>query len=147
MIDGNRVRQLLGQIDYRFVGHLEQLDDAGRLLVWEAKIEGDLAGRMKWWFVDPGPAPEVSFTGGQTAFYAARWEIWNREELLLAGESTGKTVFREGEDGIWDGHGVVTEANGPHSDLVGRKIYESGPVIIGPDPPVSFSGTGIFSIH
>ncbi len=139
--------QLLGQIDYWFVGHLGQSDDAGRLLVWKATIDGDLAGEVKWWFVDPGPVPEVPFTGGRTNFYAARWEIWSGEELLLAGDSAGKTVFREGEDGIWDGHGVVTEANGSYGELVGRRVYESGPVIVGSEPPVSFSGTGVFSIY
>jgi hypothetical protein len=37
--------------------------------------------------------------------------------MLIAGESAGKTagktVYGDDEDGMWDGHGVVTEANGP----------------------------------
>jgi hypothetical protein len=41
-------KQLTGKIDYWFVGYRQQTDAAGRLLVWEATIEGDLQGKMKW---------------------------------------------------------------------------------------------------
>jgi hypothetical protein len=139
--------RLTSQIDYRFVGHLEQLDDEGRLLVWEGTIEGDLTGEMKWWFVNPSPVSGSTYMGGQVNFYVARWEIWDGEELLLVGESAGKTVFPDGADGMWDGHGVVTETSGEFNALDGRKVYETGPVIVGPDPPVSFSGTGLFLIY
>ena len=77
--------RLTGKIDYWCVGHLQQTDDAGRVLVWEATIEGDLEGKMKWWFISPPPVSPVSHTGGQTSFYAARWEIWIDDELALAG--------------------------------------------------------------
>ncbi len=139
--------RLASQIDYRFVGHLEQLDDEGRLLVWEGAIDGDITGEMKWWFVNPSPVSDSTYMGGQVNFYAARWEIWVGEELLLAGESAGKTVFPDGADGMWDGHGVVTETSGEFNALDGRKVYETGPVIVGSDPPVSFSGTGLFLIY
>ncbi len=33
---------LTSKIDYWFVGHLGQTDDEGRLLVWDATIEGDV---------------------------------------------------------------------------------------------------------
>lgn len=137
---------LVGQIDYRFVGHLGQTDDQERLLVWEATIVGDVTGRMKWWFANPPAIAEVAMQSGRVSFYTARWEIWADEELLLAGESAGKTVFPGGADGIWDGHGRVTEAEKRFKDLIGRRIYETGPVILGSDPPKTFTGTGAFVV-
>ncbi len=139
--------RLTSEIDYRFVGHLEQLDDEGRLLVWEGIIKGDFTGEMKWWFVQPSPVSGNTYMGGEVVFYVARWEIWAGEELLLAGESAGKTVYPDGADGMWDGHGIVTEASRDFDVLKGRKVYETGPVIVGSDPPVSFSGTGMFLIY
>ncbi len=139
--------RLTSQIDYWFVGHLGRLDDQGRVQVWEGTITGDFTGDMKWWFVDPSPVDGSTFTGGEVVFYAARWEIWDAGELLLAGDSAGKTVFPVGADGMWDGHGVVTEANREFNPLKGRKVYETGPVIVGSDPPFSFTGTGMFLIY
>ncbi len=139
--------QLVSEIDYRFVGHLEQFDDDGRLLVWEGTIKGDLTGEMKYWFVQPPRVSGSTYMGGEVTFYVARWEIWVGEDLLLAGESAGKTVFPDGADAMWDGHGVVTEASSDFNALKGRKVYETGPVIVGSDPPVSFSGTGMFLIY
>jgi hypothetical protein len=138
---------LVGQVEYWFVGHLGQMDDKGRLLVWEATIEGELAGKMKWWFVNPPVIAEVAMAHGRVSFYTARWEVWTDGELLLAGESAGKTVFSDDADGIWDGHGRVTEAVGRFSDLIGRQIYETGPVILGSDPPKSFKGSGAFVVY
>ena len=137
----------VGQVDYWFVGHLGQTDSKGRLLVWEATIEGVVAGKMKWWFVNPPEIAEVAVAHGRVSFYTARWEVWGEGELLLAGESAGKTVFSEDADGMWDGHGRVTEAVGRFSDLIGRQIYETGPVILGSDPPKSFKGTGAFVVY
>ena len=144
---GVRAGALASQIDYWFVAHLGQVDDAGRILVWEGTIDGAIKGEAKWWFEMEDPVQNSSFS-----FYAARWEIWSDGKLILAGESAGKTVFPGGispgaPDGIWDGHGVVTEAKGKASRLKGRKIYETGPVVIGDTPPVSFSGTGMFLIY
>ena len=136
-----------GEINYWFVGHLGQTDDEGRTLTWEATIEGDANGKMKWWFVNPAPASSITHTGGRLIFYAARWELWVDEELLLAGETAGKTYFRNGADGVWDGHGRVTEARGKFRALKGREVYETGPVILGSDPPKSYSGTGMFLIY
>ena len=147
--DDNAVHrgQLTSEINYWFVGHYGQFDDEGRLLVWEGSIEGDFTGDMKWWFEMPSPASGGPYEGGSVAFYAARWEIWDGESLLLAGESAGKTVFSDGADGMWDGHGIVTEAHGRFNPLKGRKMYETGPVFVGLTPPVSFSGTGMFVIY
>ena len=136
---------LTSQIDYWFVANLGQMDDEGRVLVWEATISGDLNGIMRWWF---GAPPVIN---SPFSFYAGRWEIWVDGELVLAGESAGKTVFPDGmvvggADGVWDGHGVVTEAKGKMSPLKGRKISETGPVVIGETPPVSFYGTGMFQV-
>ena len=138
---------LRSEINYRSVSHLKHSDDEGRLLAWEGTIEGDLNGEMKWWFVTPSPVSRSTYVGGRVIFYTARWEFRVGEELLLAGESAGKTVYGDGEDGMWDGHGVVTEANGEFKALKGRKIYETGPVILGVESPKSISGTGMFLIY
>ena len=145
--DSKHDEQLIGTVTYSFVGHLGQTDKVGRLLVWEAKVEGAFTGTMKWWFANPSPLGELAYQGGRLTFYAARWELWDEGELLLAGESAGKTNFRDDTDGIWDGHGRVKEAAGKYEFLVGRSVYESGPVIIGSDPPKSFSGTGMFLVY
>lgn len=138
--------QLTSQIDYWYVGHLGQFDDEGRLLVWEGSIGGDFSGVARWWFEVPPPVAGSTTVGSQWFFYAARWEIWHGNELILAGQSVGKTVFPDGADGIWDGHGVVTEASGAFNVLKGRKVYETGPVLVGEYPPLSYTGTGMFSI-
>ena len=145
--DGVSHDQVTGEIKYRFVGHLEQVDEKGRLLVWEAQVAGDIQGTMKWWFVNPPPVTDTVYAGGRLSFYAARWELWYEEELLLAGLSAGKTDFRDGADGIWDGHGRVTEARGKYESLRGRSVYESGPVILGSEPPATLTGTGVFLIY
>jgi hypothetical protein len=139
--------QLTGEIKYRFVGHLEQVDEKGLLLVWEAQVAGDIQGTMKWWFVNPPPVSDTVYAGGRLSFYTARWELWYEEGLLLAGVSAGKTDFRDGADGIWDGHGRVTEARGKYESLKGRSVYESGPVILGSEPPATLTGTGVFLIY
>jgi len=139
--------RLTGALDLTYVGHLEQMDDDGRLLVWAGSIEGDFAGEIKWWFVSPSPVSSSTYMGGEVNYYVARWEIWVDEELVLAGESAGKTVIPDHSDGMWDGHGVVTEAYGEFTPLKGRKVYETGPVILGSDPPTSLSGTGMFQIY
>ena len=146
--EGNAHREpLASEVVYQFVGHLEEVDDQGRLLVWEATIKGDVTGELKWWFVQPAPVSSTPYAGGRVDYYAARWEIRVNGELVLAGESAGKTVWPDGADGIWDGHGIVMEARGDFSTIMGRKTYETGPVIKGSNPPVSFSGTGMFLIY
>jgi hypothetical protein len=147
---GKSPKQAVSEIVYVFTGHLGITDDEGRRLIWEGTITGDINGTMKWWF-GPSPATGGPFLGGTVSYYAGRWEIWDQEgkKLLLAGESAGKTVFpvtAEGErlDGVWDGHGVVTEARKDFRRLKGRRIYETGPVVMDPFP---YSGTGMFSIY
>jgi hypothetical protein len=138
---------LNGALDLTYVGHLEKTDDDGRLLVWEGSVGGDFAGKIRWWFIDPPPIARGPYKGGVVNYYRARWEIWVSEKLVLAGESAGKTVAPDQLDGIWDGHGVVTEAYGKFARLKGHKVYETGPVIYGSDPPGSLSGTGMFQIY
>jgi len=67
--------------------------------------------------------------------------------LILAGESAGKTVIPDGEDGIWDGHGIIMEAIGDLSSLKGRKTYETGTVIMPSDSAVPSTGSGMFLIY
>jgi hypothetical protein len=136
-----------GALDLTYVGHFEKKDDDGRLLVWEGSIGGDFEGTIKWWFIDPSPIASGTYKGGIVNYYEARWEIWVGEKLVLAGESAGKTVAPDQSDGMWDGHGVVTEAYGTFEQLKGRKVYETGPVIYGLTPPVSLTGTGMFQIY
>lgn len=133
--------------EYRFVGDRGEVDADGRRLVFEATVAGDVSGVMKWWFVDPAPAPRAEYEGGYTEYYRARWEIREGGDLLLAGESAGKTFYLEGEQGIWDGHGVVTEAHGDYEGLTGRHYYETGPVVDGEDPPTTMHGTAMIVIH
>jgi hypothetical protein len=135
------------QIEYRSVGHLEERDGDGWLLAWKADVSGDLEGEMWWWFPATPPAPESKYAGGEVGYYLARWEFWNGDELILAGESAGKTVISDGEDGIWDGHGIVLKASGELSALKGRKIYETGTVIMPTDPDVLSTGSGMFVIY
>jgi hypothetical protein len=145
-----RGKRLTSRIDYTLVPVPRPMDDQGRVLVWEATIQGDINGTMKWWFEQPPPAVQPPFPGGRVAYYAARWEIWDEwgDRLLLAGESAGKTVFpaEAGATGIWDGHGVVTEVRRAYASLKGRSIYETGPVIT-PETPGPLFGTGLFVIH
>lgn len=134
-------------VDYRFVGDRGEVDAEGRRLVFEATVEGDVTGVMRWWFGESAPAPRMDYDGGFTDYYEARWELRDGGELVLAGESAGKTFYLDGEAGIWDGHGVVTEGYGPHAELVGRHYYETGPVVDGPNPPVTMHGTAMIVIH
>jgi hypothetical protein len=138
---------LTGALDLTYAGNLEKTDDAGRLLVWEGSVGGDFGGTIRWWFIDPSPIVSTTHIGGTIDYYEARWEIWVDEKLVLAGQSAGKTVAPDQSDGIWDGHGVVTEAYGEFARFKGRKVYETGPVIYGSNPPDSLTGTGMFQIY
>jgi uncharacterized protein (TIGR02246 family) len=112
------------EITYNFVGHLGQIDDEERLLVWDGKIHGDIEGVILWWF-DLTRKQVI----GQVSHYATRWEIWDlADNLLLAGDSAGTTRVPPGEDGIWRGRGKVTEAGAGFEDWLGREIYEGGSV-------------------
>jgi hypothetical protein len=66
---------------------------------------------------------------------------------LNAGESAGKTVIPDGEDGIWDGHGIVMKTDNDLGSLKGRKIYETGTVIMPSDPDTPSTGAGMFLIY
>jgi len=135
------------RIEYWSVGHLGERNDEGWLLAWKATVSGDLTGELRYWFPDSPPVPEGTYSGGEVGYYLARWELWDKDELILAGESAGKTVIPEGEDGIWDGHGIVLETNGGLDSLKGRKIYETGTVILPSDPAVPSSGSGMFLVY
>ena len=138
---------LTGALDLTYAGNLKKTDDEGRLLVWEGSVGGDFGGTIKWWFIDPSPIASTTHIGGTIKYYEARWEIWVDEVLVLAGQSAGKTVAADRSDGIWDGHGVVTEAYGKFARFKGRRVYETGPVIYGSNPPDSLTGMGMFQIY
>lgn len=133
---------LRNTIDYVFVGHLGQFDDAGRRLVWDGTIDGDIEGDILWWFV-PGGGPPNKPDAAHVSFYEARWEIWEDGTLLLAGNSSGTTAQPKKKDGIWRGNGVVTEAYGDYAAWNGRRIFEGGNV----DWVFPYSGQGIFRIN
>jgi hypothetical protein len=138
---------LNGALDLTYVGHLEKTDDDGLLLEWEGSIGGDFAGKIKWWFIDPSPVITSTYKGGKVDYYKAKWEIWVGGKLVLTGKSAGKTVTPDQSDGLWDGHGIVTEAYGTFAGLKGHKVYETGAVIYGSNPPISFTCTGMFQIY
>lgn len=135
------------QIEYWSVTHLEERDEKGWLLAWKAKVSGDLTGELRYWFPETPPAPEGAYNNGEVGYYLARWELWNGDKLILAGESAGKTVIPDGEDGIWDGQGNVMEAYGDLASLKGRRTYETGTVIMPTDPDVASTGSGMFVIY
>ncbi len=138
---------LRSTIDYVFVGHLGIFDPEGRRLVWEGEFHGDIEGHGLWWFVRGGGPPNMP-DAAHVSFYEARWEIWDGDDLLLAGESAGTTALnrtepRPDKDGIWRGQGIVTEANAPFEDWNGRHVYEGGNV----NWDFPYSGQGIFRIN
>lgn len=133
---------LSNTIEYVFVGHHGEIDAEGRLLVWDGQIHGDVEGQILWWFVLGGGPPNMP-DEAHVSFYEARWEIWDGDALLLAGNSGGTTARPPGKDGIWRGKGVVTEASGAFEDWNGRQIYEGGNV----DWAFPYSGQGIFRIN
>jgi hypothetical protein len=122
---------LTNTIEYSFVGQREIHDEQGRLLVWEAAVDGEIGGEMRWWFYDPPPLPATEHASARITYYRARWEILSDGNALVAGESIGKTVFTTDSHGVWDGQGVVTEAQPGFEFLIGSKIYETGPVVVG----------------
>lgn len=138
---------LTSRIEYWSVGHLGEKNDEGWLLAWKAKVSGDLTGELRYWFPESPPVPEGEYAVGKVGYYVARWELWNDDELILAGESAGKTVIADGQDGIWDGHGIVTEAHGDLGALKGRTIYETGTVIMPSDPADRSTGAGMFVVN
>jgi uncharacterized protein (TIGR02246 family) len=107
-----------------FVGQLGTTDDEGRLLAYDGEIHGDIEGRILWWL-------NLTFSQkiGQISYYAARWEIYDlSDNLILAGDDAGTTAIPAGQDGIWRGKGIVTEASTEFEDWIGRQVYESGNV-------------------
>ena len=106
--------------EYDFVGHHGVFDGEGRLLAWEGTISGDIEGVIQWWMVVP-------FTiTGQVSHFEARWEIWDGDELLLAGDEAGTTTNRPGKTGVWRANGIVTEASPEFEDWLGRHVHDGG---------------------
>ena len=133
---------LRSTIDYVFVGHLGTFDAEGRLLVWVGAIHGDIEGQTKWWFVLGGGPPNMP-DAAHSSFYEARWEIWDGDDLLLAGNSAGQTATPPGKDGIWRGKGIVTEASAGFEGWNGRPMFEGGNV----NWDFPYSGEGMFKIN
>ena len=137
---------LFNQIEYRYAGDLQEFDAGGWQLLWVGTIEGAVSGEVRWWFEEPNPIADVALEQGSIAYYEARWEIRSGDEVLLAGRSGGKTVTVGEGDGIWDGHGVVTQASAAYQAYVGLHTYETGPVVFGDDPPSSSWARGLLTI-
>ena len=133
---------LSSTIEYVFVGHLGTVDSEGRTLVWDGKIHGDIEGQILWWFVEGGGPPNMP-DAAHVSFYEGRWEIWDGDALLLAGNSAGSTAMPPGKDGIWRGNGIVTEAGAGFEDWNGRHVKEGGNV----DLAFPYSGEGTFLIN
>ena len=133
---------LRSAIDYVFVGHLGEFDDEGRRKVWDGGIHGEIEGTIYWWFIDGGGPPNMP-DAAHSSFYEARWEIWDGDDLLLAGNSAGQTAKPRGKDGIWRGNGIVTETSAGFEGWMGRHTYEGGNV----NWTFPYSGEGIFRIN
>lgn len=143
LVNSKTAPSLKCTIEYEYVGHLGIPDDnEGRRIVWEGEIHGDIEGTMKWWFVRGGGPPNMP-DEAHSSFYEARWEIWSGSDLLLAGESAGQTATPADKDGIWNGHGMVTETNAIYEPWNGRRIKEGGNVNF----TFPFSGEGTFRIN
>jgi hypothetical protein len=131
-------KPIRGTTDYYFMGHLEIIDPAKGLLAWEGTISGDINGSIRWWI------PVLYETGQVTHFEDTRWEIWDGDTLLLAGEESGTTTDRPGLNGIWRANGTVTEAYGDYEYLVGRQVHDGGEFTWAPFP---WHGWGEFRIN
>lgn len=129
--------------DYEFRAHLGIFDAAGRLLVWEGNIHGDIEGQLRWWAVLGAGPPNMPETA-KVSFYETRWEIWDDDVLLLEGNSKGKTASPPGQESRWRGNGIVTEAGEAFAGWIGRHTSEGGNVIWDPFP---YSGEGFFRIN
>lgn len=128
--------------DYVLVAHLDIFDEEGRKLFWKGTLKGDIDGVGLWWFDVPLPPVEKQ-DDYRVNFYSGRWEIYDQDplpntnpnpnaKLLVAGMSAGETLVPldpPGSDGIWDGIGVVTEANEEFEPLIGCEVFEGGPVV------------------
>ena len=108
--------------EYYFVGHLGVFDPEKGLLAWEGTISGDIEGVIQWWMV-MGPVT------GQVTHFEARWEIWDGDDLLLAGDEAGTTTNRPGKTGVWRANGIVTEASERFEDWLGRHVHDGGEFI------------------
>ncbi len=136
---------LVADITYTYVGLREETDANGNKLEWQAVATGELGGTFSWWF-KPTPSTDSPYNGGELTFYSAFWELRDGDRLVIRGRSAGKTDVHTDSDGVWDGHGVVTDAAPEYASLVGRRIYETGTVEYGDDPPATFTGHGMFAV-
>ena len=136
---------LASAIDYTFIGGRGETDADGNVLMWTADVSGDLNGTMFWWFPPNQEEPDP-YVGGELSFYSGIWELRDGDRMLLRGRSTGKTDVKTETDGVWDGHGIVVEAAQEYASLIGARIYETGSVEFGENPPETLTGKGMFSV-
>jgi hypothetical protein len=132
--------------EYVFVGYLDEFDSEGRWLVWEGSISGDIEGVIQWWI------GEITKTGG-VSHYDDRWVILDEDgEPLLAGEESGSTTTRGGQDKIWRTNGVVTDASDQFEGWIGRQTHADGNVeLLEIETPEGLilipGGTGTFRVN
>jgi len=124
---------LTGTTNYIFTGADDPptVDAEGRVLCWKGSISGDIEGVILWWF-----DMDRFVSTGQVSHWVDRWEIWSGDPLapenledvvlLLAGDEEGTTTAPPGEDGVWWGKGIVTEASAEFEDWIGRQMYDGG---------------------
>ena len=137
---------LEGITAYIYVGYLEKFDSEDRWLVWEGSISGDIEGVIQWWI------GEITTTGGVSHYDDRCVILGENDELLLAGEESGSTTTRGGQDKIWRTNGVVTDASDQFEGWIGRQTHADGNVelleIDTPDGPILIpGGTGTFRIN
>ena len=136
---------LTGTTEYDFFGHLGIFDEEGRLLAWEGTISGDIEGVIQWWMVVP------MATTGQVSHYGvagARWEIWDGDDLLLAGYEAGSTTVRHGKNSVWRANGIVTDVSPGFEDWIGRQVHDGGHFTWDEDiPGLPDHGEGTFRVN
>jgi len=133
---------LTGTTEYDFRGADGIFDAEGRLLAWEGTIIGDIEGVIQWWMVVPMATPT-----GQVSHYAGvRWEIWDGDDLLLAGYEAGSTTVRHGKNSVWRANGIVTEAYLGFENWIGRQVHDGGH-FTWVEPGLPDHGTGTFRVN
>jgi hypothetical protein len=111
------------------------LCDEGLGLAWVGDVKGPFTGNIYYCmhFAAPGiPADEWNRPTGITNHWSgAYWEIWVAGKPVLRGEEAGSTtMLPPGAQKIanWRAMGVVTLAEPPYGEWIGRPFHDGGDV-------------------
>lgn len=128
---------LRGETTYEFLAEVYR----GKFVFWKGEVSGDIEGEIIW-FGDPTQMRST----GQASHYDMGWEIWDGDELLLAGEDSGTTTARHGKNSNWRTNGVVVFAHDDFEEWLGRPVHMSGHFtwVV---PGLPEAGDGIFRVN